>query len=84
MKDVKIYTWTTCPYCIRAKKLLSNKGVKYSEVVIDGDREALSELKKITGIGSVPQIFVDDKFIGGCDDLHELEASGELDKLLQY
>lgn len=82
MKSVKIYTWTYCPYCIKAKALLDRKKVPYEEVVIESDRPALEALKAKTGSGTVPQIFVDDQFIGGCDDLHALDAKGKLDEML--
>ncbi|MCK8060491.1 MULTISPECIES: glutaredoxin 3 [unclassified Fusibacter] len=80
-KKVEIYTWTFCPYCVRAKQLLEQKGVAYTEFKIDNDRAKLQELKKQTGSGSVPQIFVDDKFIGGCDDIYDLDRKGEFDAL---
>ncbi|QEY32837.1 glutaredoxin 3 [Synechococcus sp. RSCCF101] len=80
---VEIYTWRSCPFCIRAKGLLDQKGVAYEEYAIDGDeaaRQAMSE--RADGRRSVPQIFIDDRGIGGCDDLHALERSGRLDPLL--
>jgi glutaredoxin 3 len=83
MPKVEIYTWSRCPFCIRAKGLLTEKGVEFTEYCIDGDeaaRDAMSQRAK--GRRSVPQIFIDDRHIGGCDDLHDLEASGELDPLL--
>lgn len=83
MKNVKVYTWATCPYCLKAKRLLSNKNIAFEEISIDGDRQALSDLKAQTGSGSVPQIFIDGVFIGGCDDLHALEAKGQLDDMLK-
>jgi len=72
MKEVHIYTWTFCPFCIRAKRLLDKEAIPYKEIVIDGDQAALSALKTKTGSGSVPQIFVGEDFIGGCDELHAL------------
>jgi glutaredoxin 3 len=81
--NVEIYTWSTCPFCIRAKALLDKKQVKYTEYCIDGDeaaREKMSDRAK--GRRSVPQIFINDQHIGGCDDLHALEAKGNLDPLL--
>jgi glutaredoxin 3 len=80
---VEIYTWTTCPFCIRAKALLNKKGVAYTEYVLDGDeagRTAMSH--RANGRRSVPQIFIDDQHIGGCDDIHALDAQGRLDSLL--
>lgn len=80
---VEIYTWSSCPFCLRAKALLDRKGVAYEELVIDGDepaRQAMSE--RADGRRSVPQIFINDRGIGGCDDLYALESSGRLDPLL--
>jgi glutaredoxin 3 len=80
---VEIYTWQFCPYCIRAKALLDRKHVVYSEYRIDGDQEARSRMAlRATGRTSVPQVFVNNRGIGGCDDLYALERSGELDALL--
>ena len=83
MKDVKMYCWTWCPYCIRAKQLLDAKGVKYQEGLIDGDREALQNLKKQTGSGTVPQIFVDGQFVGGCDDIYQMDAEGRFEEVFK-
>lgn len=83
MKTVKIYTWTMCPFCVRAKQLLNRKGIVFQEIVIDGDSAALQVLKQKTGSGSVPQIFVDDVFVGGCDDIHALEAKGKFDQIFK-
>ncbi len=80
---VEIYTWRACPFCIRAKGLLDRKGVAYTEYAIDGDsaaREAMAE--RAGGRRSVPQTFIDGTHVGGCDDLHALERSGQLDALL--
>jgi glutaredoxin 3 len=81
---VEIYTWRLCPFCIRAKQLLDRKGVKYTEYAIDGDEVARAEMaKRANGRRSLPQIFIDNQHIGGCDDLHHLDAQGQLDPLLQ-
>jgi glutaredoxin 3 len=81
---VEIYTWSTCPFCIRAKALLNNKGVKYTEYCIDGDETARTAMaKRAHGRRSLPQIFVNDQHIGGCDDIYALNAQGKLDSLLQ-
>lgn len=81
---VEIYTWTTCPFCIRAKSLLKKKGVDFSEYVIDGDEEGRDEMaKRANGRRSLPQIFISDRHIGGCDDLYDLDSFGELEPLLQ-
>lgn len=80
---VEIYTWSYCPYCIRAKGLLDSKGIQYSEYCIDGDEDARDEMsKRANGKSSLPQIFIDDRHIGGCDDLYALESKGELEPLL--
>lgn len=84
MPNVEIYTWSRCPFCIRAKALLDRKGVEYTEHCIDGDEEAREEMsKRANGGRSLPQIFIEGKHIGGSDDLYDLEDSGELDSLLQ-
>lgn len=83
-KNVEIYTWSTCPYCRRAKALLDEKGVKYTEYVIDGDEEAREKMsQRAGGRRTVPQIFVDTTHhVGGSDDLLALESEGKLDNLL--
>jgi glutaredoxin 3 len=81
--NVEIYTWQTCPYCIRAKMLLWWKGVKFTEYKIDGDENArIIMAERSNGRRSVPQIFVDNQHIGGCDDLYSLDTKGQLDSLL--
>ncbi len=81
--NVEIYTWSTCPFCIRAKQLLNRKQVNFTEYVIDGDETARAEMaKRANGRRSLPQIFINDQHIGGCDDIHRLEAQGKLDALL--
>lgn len=83
MAKVEIYYWTTCPYCQRARALLEAKGVDYEGYDITGDDAARAKMIERTGgPKSVPQIFIDDKHIGGCDDLHALDDKGELDPLL--
>lgn len=83
MSKVEIYTTTYCPYCVKAKKLLDKKGVGYEEVNVEGDDEMRATLVERTGgRRTVPQIFIDGELVGGCDDLHSLEASGKLDELL--
>uniref|UniRef100_B8HMC6 Glutaredoxin n=1 Tax=Cyanothece sp. (strain PCC 7425 / ATCC 29141) TaxID=395961 RepID=B8HMC6_CYAP4 len=81
---VEIYTWATCPFCIRAKRLLDQKGVDYIEYGIDGDEPARRVMaQRAGGRRTLPQIFIDDRPVGGCDDIHRLDAKGELDRLLQ-
>jgi len=82
--NVEIYTWLSCPFCIRAKALLDKKEVNYQEYAIDGDdveREKMAT--RANGRRSLPQIFINDQHIGGCDDLYELEAQEKLDGLLE-
>ncbi|MCA2640406.1 MULTISPECIES: glutaredoxin 3 [unclassified Microcystis] len=81
---VEIYTWSSCPFCIRAKALLKKKGVEFTEYCIDGDEEARAKMSdRANGRTSVPQIFINDQHIGGCDDIHALDRSGGLAPLLQ-
>jgi glutaredoxin 3 len=80
---VEIYTWRFCPFCIRAKGLLDRKGVAYTEYAIDGDEAARAVMaRRAEGRRSLPQIFINDQGIGGCDELHALERAGRLDSLL--
>lgn len=81
--NVEIYTWQTCPYCIRAKLLLWWKGVNFTEYKIDGDETARGKMaERANGRRSVPQIFINNQHIGGCDDLYHLDGEGKLDPLL--
>ena len=81
--NVEIYTWATCPFCIRAKLLLWWKGVNFIEYKIDGDNNAREQMsQRANGGRSVPQIFVNNSHLGGCDDIHNLDAQGQLDSLL--
>jgi glutaredoxin 3 len=80
---VEVYTWSTCPFCIRAKALLKNKGVDFVEYSIDGDEDARDKMsERANGKRSLPQIFINDLHIGGCDDIHALDAQGKLANLL--
>ncbi len=81
---VIIYTLTYCPYCIKAKDLFDKKNITYQEIVVDDyTEEQRKELKnKAGGKHTLPQIFIGETHIGGCDDLYTLEEKGELDKLL--
>lgn len=80
---VEIYTWQTCPYCIRAKVLLQWKGVKFTEYKIDGDGAARVKMaERSHGRRTVPQIFINNQHVGGCDDLYALDRQGQLDSLL--
>lgn len=83
MAKVEIYTWRYCPFCIRAKALLNKKGVFFKEYSIDGDQEARESMRqRANGRNTLPQIFINDSGIGGCDELHELDKTNELDALL--
>jgi len=83
LSKVEIYTWRFCPYCIRAKGLLDRKGVIYSEYLIDGDDTARQAMaRRAEGRSSLPQIFINNQPIGGCDNLMELDQAGLLDQLL--
>lgn len=82
MQNVTIYTTAWCPYCIRAKMLLDKKQVKYTEEKVDGDLAKRQEMAKLSGGQTVPQIFIGDTPIGGCDEMFALERQGKLDELL--
>ena len=84
MTKVEIYTWQFCPYCIRAKELLRKKKVTFTEHKIDGDQSARNSMStRANGRTSVPQIFINDLSIGGCDELYALEAESKLDIMLK-
>jgi glutaredoxin 3 len=78
-----MYTTRYCPFCTRAKQILDAKGVAYVEISVDGDASLRSEMMQKSGRHTVPQIWVADKHIGGCDELSSLERSGQLDSMLQ-
>ena len=79
MANIEIYTKATCPFCHRAKALLSSKGVTFKELPIDGDAIKREEMIQRSGRTTVPQIFIDAQHIGGCDDLYALDARGGLE-----
>lgn len=80
---VRMYATGTCPYCIRAEQLLLSKGVNtLDKIRVDLHPERRGEMIALSGRRTVPQIFIGDKHVGGCDDLHELEREGRLDALL--
>jgi len=82
-KNVEIYCSQFCGYCHRAKMLLENKGIPFQEISIDSNSEKHQEmLSRSNGSTSVPQIFIENEHIGGCDDLYALEAQGLLDNKL--
>ena len=83
MSKVEIYTWQYCPFCIKAKNLLNKKNIQFTEYKIDGDEAAREEMSlRASGRRSLPQIFINDEGIGGCDDLYQLEKENKLDNLL--
>lgn len=84
MAHVKIYSSDYCPYCSRAKALLQQRGVTdYEEIVVDGRPEVRAQMTQLTGRTSVPQIFIGQTHVGGCDDLHALDRQGGLEPLLR-
>ncbi|MCB9988786.1 MAG: glutaredoxin 3 [Rhodospirillales bacterium] len=84
MPDIEIYTTQSCPYCVKAKQLLDRKGVKYKENRLSfHDADAMAAMiKRAGGRRTVPQIFIGETHVGGCDDLYALESAGKLDGML--
>jgi glutaredoxin 3 len=84
MAKIVMYYTNTCPYCTRAERLLQKKGVtaNLQKIDVGGKPELWKEMEKRTGRNTVPQIFIDNFHVGGCDDLHALDAAGKLDPLL--
>ncbi|OMQ20142.1 glutaredoxin 3 [Serratia oryzae] len=82
MANIEIYTKATCPFCHRAKALLNSKGAAFNEIAIDGDNVKREEMIARSGRTTVPQIFIGGQHVGGCDDLHALDARGGLVPLL--
>jgi glutaredoxin 3 len=82
MPEVIVYSSDYCPYCSRAKQLLSSKKVAFEEIVVDGKPQLRSEMIKKAGRTSVPQIWIGSVHVGGCDELYALERAGKLDALL--
>ena len=84
MPEIIVYSKSYCPYCQAAKALLTQKGATFTEIDLTTDPEGQREMaKKANGRSTVPQIFIDGEHIGGCDDLHALDAKGGLDPLLK-
>ena len=83
MAKVTIYSSDYCPYCSRAKALLQARGADYEEIVVDGKPDVRAHMAQLAGRTSVPQIFIGDTHVGGCDDLHALDGRGGLLPLLQ-
>lgn len=82
MAKVEMYTKAFCPYCIRAKSLLTDKGVEVIDIPAAMNREKRKEMNERSGRNTFPQIFIDGKHVGGCDDVFALERSGKLDPML--
>ncbi|MBL0318957.1 MAG: glutaredoxin 3 [Alphaproteobacteria bacterium] len=83
MANIEIYTTQSCPYCVRAKQLFQKKGVHYSEIDVSYDADLREKMmSRAGGKRTVPQIFIDGKHMGGCDDLYALDSKGGLDPLL--
>lgn len=83
MADVTIYTTMMCPYCHHAKKLLTQKGAEFKEIDVGMDPDLRREMMSRSGGGhTVPQIFIGETHVGGCDDLYALESKGALDPIL--
>ena len=84
MPKIEIYTSAYCPYCVRVKALFDSKNVEYNELRIDLDPSLPAKMVKLTGgQKTVPQIFINDQYIGDCDYLYSIDQKGTLDKLLQ-
>lgn len=83
MRRITIYTTPMCPYCVRAKALLRQKGAEFEEVDVLMDCEARAQMERKSGRQTVPQIFIGDVHVGGCDELAALERCGELEPLLE-
>ncbi len=82
MKNVIIYCSNWCPYCVRARQLLDSKGVAYEEISVDGKPDVRAAMAQKAGRRSVPQIWIGEQHVGGCDDLFALERAGKLDTML--
>ena len=82
MNNIVIYTQRWCPYCVRAKAILEQKGVSFQEITVDGNPDARKIMAKKAGQTSVPQIWIGEQHIGGYDQLHSLDQGGKLDSLL--
>ncbi len=83
MPKVIMYSTRFCPYCVRARMLLEKKGVEFTDIRVDHEPQRRNEMiTRAGGRSSVPQIFIDEEHVGGCDDLYELDFEGQLDKKL--
>lgn len=82
MAQVTIYTTKVCPYCVRAKQLLDRKGVEFQEISAEDEAVREAMIQKAGGRRTVPQIFINNHHVGGCDDLYALDKAGKLDSML--
>lgn len=80
--EVTMYRTRFCAYCVLAKRLLEKKGIPFSEIDVSGDTEKRAWLRDVTGSHTVPQVFISGRSVGGYVELHRLERSGELDRML--
>lgn len=80
---VKMYSSAWCPFCIQAKQLLKSKGVEFDEIIVDGQANVRAQMMQESGRHTVPQIWIGQQHIGGCDDLFALERASKLDALLR-
>ena len=83
MPKVVIYTTTSCPYCTRAKAFLRSKNVDFEEIDVSRDERLQEEIIRLSGRRTVPQIFINGKSVGGFDDIRQMDATGDLDRLLE-
>lgn len=81
-QPVTIYTTRFCPYCVRARSLLDHKGVAYRDIAVDNDPQLRRQMAQRSGRNTVPQIWIGEQHIGGCDEMVSLERQGRLDELL--
>ncbi|MFZ9708113.1 MAG: glutaredoxin 3 [Steroidobacteraceae bacterium] len=79
---IVMYSSNWCPYCLRARRLLQSKGVAFEEIDVDADPQRRQDMRQRSGRHTVPQIFIGARHVGGCDDLHALDAAGQLDPLI--
>ncbi|MER2507349.1 glutaredoxin 3 [Amaricoccus sp.] len=82
MTPITLYTTPTCGYCAAAKRLLTGKGASFQEINVAGDPVRRAEMERMSGRHTVPQIFIGERHVGGCDDLYALDHAGQLDPLL--
>ena len=81
MPNIEVYSTPNCPYCVRAKALLQSKNLTFKEIDVSDDVENLQKMMKLSGLRTVPQIFINDESIGGYDELAQLNTDGELPRL---